>query len=146
MSEQNKAVVRRLIEDHWNGKDQSLVGECFAPNVTLETPDGPLTGHDGASLLLQAYATAFPDFDIHIDDLLADGDRVIARWTFIGTHQGPLGEIPASGRKVTAPNGMGIFHLADGKVVEGHFAWNKYLILETLGALPVHASAAAASV
>src|ERR1700758_537249 len=58
MSEQNKAVVRRLIEDHWNAKNGALVSELFAPTVAIHTPDGVLNGLDGASALLQAYATA----------------------------------------------------------------------------------------
>src|SRR5437016_13799784 len=90
MSEQNKAVVRRLFEDHWNSKNAAVVSEFFAPTVSLHTPDGVLTGLDGASSLLQAYATAFPDFHLTIDDLVADGDKVVVRWTFTGTHRGPL--------------------------------------------------------
>jgi hypothetical protein len=42
MSEQNKAVVRRLMEDHWNAKNRALVSELFAPTVTIHTPDGKL--------------------------------------------------------------------------------------------------------
>ena len=140
MSEQNKAVVRRLIEDHWTGKNAALVGEVFAPTTSLQTPDGVLTGLEGASFLLQAYTTAFPDFQIVIDDLIAEGDEVAARWTFTGTHDGPFAGIPASGKPVNAPNGIGIFRLADGKVTAGHFAWNTYLILQQIGALPVTAS------
>src|SRR5271166_6109189 len=90
MSEQNKAVVRRLIEDHWNAKNRALVPELFAPTVTIHTPDGVLNGLDGASALLQAYTTAFPDFRLVIDDLVADADKVAFRWTFNGTHRGPL--------------------------------------------------------
>ena len=53
-----------------------------------------LTGLEGASFLLQAYTTAFPDFQIVIDDLIAEGDEVAARWTFTGTHDGPFADIP----------------------------------------------------
>ena len=69
MSEENKAVVRRIIEDHWNAKNHELVPELFAETVSIHTPDGVLKGLDGASTLLQAYATAFPDFRLSIDDL-----------------------------------------------------------------------------
>ena len=140
MSEQNKAVVRRLIEDHWNGKNAALVGEVFAPTASLETPNGVLAGLEGASFLLQAYATAFPDFHIAIEELIAEDDEVVARWTFTGTHDGPFVGIPATGKPVNAPNGIGIFRLADGKVTTGHFAWNMYLVLQQIGALPISAS------
>ena len=71
MSDQNKAIVRRLFEDHWNSKNAALLSELFAPTVSLHTPDGVLTGLDGASSLLQAYATAFPDFHLAIDEVVA---------------------------------------------------------------------------
>src|SRR5437762_14085860 len=102
MSQQNKAVVRRLIEDHWNGKNAALVGEVFAPTASLETPNGVLAGLEGASFLLQAYATAFPDFHIAIEELIAEDDEVVARWTFTGTHDGPFVGVPATGKPVNA--------------------------------------------
>jgi steroid delta-isomerase-like uncharacterized protein len=136
MSDQSKAVVRRLIENHWNGKKAALVGEFFAPAVSLHTPDGELSKLEGASSLLQAYATAFPDFQLAIDDLISEGDQVVVRYTFTGTHRGPLGEIPATGKSVNIPDGVLIFRLAGGKVSEGHFSWNKYALLEQLGILP----------
>jgi steroid delta-isomerase-like uncharacterized protein len=143
MSEPNKTVVRRLIEDHWNGKQAALVEDCFAPSVTLYTPDGMLSQLEGASFLLQAYATAFPDFRIAIDDMLAEGDQVAVRYTFTGTHLGPLAELPATGRAVSMPNGVLIFRLTEGKVTEGHFSWDRYAMLQQLGVLPSSASAGA---
>ena len=141
MSEQNKAIVRRLFEDHWNAKNPALVSELFAPSVSLHTPDGVLTGLDGASFLLQAYATAFPDFHLTIDDLVADGDKVVVRWTFTGTHRGPLADVPASGKRVDVPNGIAIYRLVAGRISEGHFAWNKYELLQQLGVLPASSAA-----
>lgn len=143
MSEQNKTVVRRIVEEHWNNKNAALVNELFASNVSLDTPDGALTGLEGASFLLQAYATAFPDFHLSIDDLLADGNRVVLRWTFTGTHLGPLADIPASGRQVTVPRGIAIFRIAAGQVDQGYFAWDKYALLQQLGVLPRNSAAGA---
>jgi steroid delta-isomerase-like uncharacterized protein len=140
MSEQNKAVVRRIVEEHWNKKNAALVSQLFAPNVSLETPDGVLTGLEGASFLLQAYATAFPDFQLITDDLLADGNQVVLRWTFIGTHRGQLADLGATGRQVRVPRGIAIFRIDEGKVAQGHFAWDKYALLQQLGALPMSSS------
>lgn len=136
MSEQNKALVRRLIEDHWNAKNAALVSELFAPTVAIHTPDGVLNGLGGASALLQAYSTAFPDFLLVIDDLVADADKVAFRWTFNGTHRGQLANIPASGKQVSVSNNVGIFQIADGKVNESRLCWDKYALLQQLGALP----------
>jgi steroid delta-isomerase-like uncharacterized protein len=93
-------------------------------------------GLKGASDLLQAYATGFPDFRVTIDDLVANEDKVVVRWTFTGSHRGPLADLPATGRRVSVPNVIGIFQLAGGKVSDAHFCWNKYSLLQQLGALP----------
>ena len=143
MSEQNKRVVRRIVEEHWNNKNAALVNELFASNVSLDTPDGALTGLEGASFLLQAYAAAFPDFQLSIDDLLADGNQVVLRWTFTGTHLGPLADIAASGRQVRVPRGIAIFRIAEGKVDQAYLAWDKYALLQQLGVLPMNSSAGA---
>jgi steroid delta-isomerase-like uncharacterized protein len=136
MSEQNKAVVRRVIEDHWNAKNHALAPELFAPTVTFHTPDGLLKGLDGASTLLQAYATAFPDFRLVIDDLVAEADKVAFRWTFNGTHRGPFGEIRATGKPVSVSGCVGICRIAGGKVNEARMCWDKYALLQQLGVLP----------
>ena len=143
MSEANKAAVRRLIEDHWNGKSAAHVSELFTPACTLHTPDGVLTGLEGAAFLLHAYATAFPDFQMTIDDILADGDQVVVRWTFTGTHHGPLAHIPPTGKRFNVSGGIGIFRLTGGKVDEGYFAWNKFELLQQLGVLPAPGPASA---
>jgi steroid delta-isomerase-like uncharacterized protein len=132
MSEQNKAVVRRIVEDHWNRKNPGLVGELFATSCSLHTPDGILQGQDGAGLLYSTYATAFPDFRVSTDDMLADGNKVVVRYTFTGTHKGPLTTVPASGRQVTV-QGIGIFRLTGGKVDEVHFVWDKFALLQQIG-------------
>lgn len=143
MSEQNKAVVRRIFEDHWNKKNAALVGELFAPTVSLHTPDGVLTGLEGASLLLQTYQTAFPDFHLTIEDVVAEGDKVIVRYAFTGTHRGSLADIPASGKRANVTNGFSMFRVVAGKVSEGNFAWDKYALLQQLGALAPSAAAGA---
>ena len=135
MSEQNKAVVRRLIEDHWNGKNEALVSELFTPTVSLHTPDGVLTGLEGASFLFQAYTTAFPDFRLAIDDLFAEDEKVVVRWTFTGTHRGPLADIPASEKWVSLPNAISIYRVVAGKISEVCLAWDKYSLLQQVGAL-----------
>src|SRR5437016_1046910 len=146
MSEQNKAIVRRLFEDHWNSKNAALVTELFDPTVSLQTPDGTLTGLDGASSLLKAYGTAFPDFHLDIDDVLAEGDKVVVRYSFAGTHRGPLADIPPSGKRVSVTNGIVIFRVVGGKISEGHFAWDKYDLLQKIGAIPASLSRSQSSV
>jgi len=143
MSEQNKTVVRRIIDEHWNNRNAAIVGELFASNVSMDTPDGVLTGLEGAGSLLKAYETAFPDFHNTTDDLFADGDQVVVRWTFTGTNSGPFGDIAATGKQVTVPGCIGIFRLDGGKVSQAHMAWDKYALFQQLGVIPSSTSASA---
>ena len=135
MSEENKAVVRRLVEEHWNNKNADIVGEIFTEDVTLDTPDGVLTGLEGASALLQAYATAFPDFHNHTDDLFAVGDQVVLRWTFEGTHRGPMAGISGSGKQAKVSRNIGVFRVNGGKVQQATLAWDKYSLFQQIGVI-----------
>jgi steroid delta-isomerase-like uncharacterized protein len=143
MSEQNKAVVRRIVEDYWNKKNPVLAGELFASDCSLHTPDGDLQGVKGAAQLYDAYATAFPDFRITAEDTVAEGDQVAVRYSFAGTNKGPLGAIPASGNRITV-SGIVIFRLTGGKVAEGRWSWDRVSLQQQIGALP-RASGQAAS-
>ena len=133
MSDQNKATARRIVEDHWNKKNPALIEELFATNCAFHTPDGALQGQDGARLLYDAYATAFPDFRLQSDDILADGDKVVVRYTFTGTHEGALADIPASGKQANV-QGIVIFRLAGGKADEVRFVWDKFALMQQIGA------------
>jgi steroid delta-isomerase-like uncharacterized protein len=86
--------------------------------------------------LLNAYATAFPDFRLAIDDMTVEDDRVAVRYSFAGTHLGPLADLPATGKHVEVKNGVGVFRLAGGKIVRVDFMWDKYAIVQQLGVLP----------
>jgi predicted ester cyclase len=134
MSEQNQAVVRRIIEDYWNEKNPALATELFGATCSLHTPDGDLHGMKGVAQLLDVYASAFPDFRITLEDMVAGGDRVAVRQSFAGTHKGPLGEIAASGNRITLPV-LVIFRFAGGKVAEAHFLWDRVSLQQQIGAL-----------
>jgi steroid delta-isomerase-like uncharacterized protein len=140
MSEQNKTLVRRVIDEHWNKKNAAMAAELFADNCSIHTPDGALKGHAGARNLLNAYATAFPDFHITIDELVAEGEKVAFRYTFKGTQKGKLGEIAASGKTVNT-SGIGIYRIVGGKVAEGRLEWDRASLQEQIGAAKAAKSA-----
>jgi predicted ester cyclase len=77
--------------------------------------------------IYNTYETAFPDFRVTIEDTV--------RYTFTGTHNGPLGAIPASGNSLTE-SAIVIFRLAGGKVAEGRWAWDRVSMQQQIGALP----------
>ena len=121
--ERNKAVVRRLIEEFLSTGDPDLAGEVFAPNYVDRTPSNPqLTGLENLKRFVNEWLSAFPDTQNVINDILAEGDRVAARWTVSATHRGRFRSVPPSGERVEV-EAIGIFRLAGGKVVE---SWDKY--------------------
>ena len=73
----------------------------------------------GRPLSWQAYETAFPDFHNTTDDLFAEGNQVVVRWTFTGTNSGPFADIAATGKQVRVPGCIGIFQLGRGQSEPG---------------------------
>jgi steroid delta-isomerase-like uncharacterized protein len=83
---------------------------------------------------LPMYYGAFPDFELSLDDMLAEGDEVATRWSFTGTHQGDLMGVPATGRQVRA-SGMTIQRVSDGKIVEGWTIFDTMGLMQQLGVM-----------
>ena len=81
------------------------------------------------------YRSAFPDLRLTIDDLIAEGDKVVARWTAQGTNTGELMDMPPTGKesKVT---GISILRISRGKVVEQRANWDTMGMLQQLGVVP----------
>jgi uncharacterized protein YhfF len=102
--QENKDLVVRLIDEVWNGGNLGLLPELWA---------GP--SRDEASGRHEILTGAFPDLRIDIDDLVAEGDRVVARLSFRGTHQGPFRDIAPTGRQVRF-TAIRIYQVADGKI------------------------------
>ena len=103
MSENNKAIVRRLIEEVWNKGNLSLVDELFAPNYEHHDASSPDFGRGPESEKKRAtlYRTAFPDLRVTIEDIIAEGEIVMTRWSCRGTHKGDLSGIAPTGNPFT---------------------------------------------
>src|SRR6266852_106383 len=153
MSEQNKAIVRRLFEELWNKGNLSLADQLFSPNYThhdASTPDvgrGPESEKKRATL----YRTAFPDLRLTIEDIVAEGETVMARWSCRGTHKGDLSGIAPTGKQINI-SGVSIARFANGKMAEGWVNWDALGLMQQLGAVPelgkakAQAAAAATSI
>ncbi len=116
-AEANKAVVQRLFEA-FNQGDLGALDELIAADHIDHTPFPVRTpGREGWKQTVAMLRTAFPDMQQTIDDLLADGDKVVARWTGRGTHQGSYRGIASTGLPV-AITGIHIFRIADGQIAE----------------------------
>jgi steroid delta-isomerase-like uncharacterized protein len=96
--ESNKAVVRRFIAEIWNAGNLAAANDLVHPEYTIS---GIGTGPDAVRHNVSVYRTAFPDLEWVVEQLIAEGDWVAVRLTLRGTHLGPLGDIPASGKPVT---------------------------------------------
>jgi steroid delta-isomerase-like uncharacterized protein len=117
----NEAVVRRWIEEFKTGGDESVSDELRSPRfVNHSAPAGAPTGPEAGKAAFRAMRAAFPDLHVTIEDMLADGDRVVTRQTFAGTHRGEWMGVPATGRAVSWAV-IDIVRLEDGLLVD-HWA------------------------
>ena len=136
MSEQNKAIERRLTEEVWNKGNLAVVDELVAPNfVDHNAPPGLPPGAEGQKAFIKMYREAFPDAHVTIHDLLADGDKVISRWTGSDTHHGTLFGIPATGKKVSI-EGITIDRFSGNKIVESWNIFDQLGMMQQLGVIP----------
>ncbi len=85
--------------------------------------------------LVMMFRTAFPDWVEAVEDVIAEGDKVVVRVAGTGTHQGEFQGIPPTGRRVTA-NGMGIGRIVGGRIVEAWAAYDALGLMQQLGAVP----------
>lgn len=114
----NRALVRRFIEDFWAGGDLSRVEDFLAPDyIEHNLLPGQEPGLEGYKRRFLSLRAAFPDVRITIEDMLAEGDRVMARVTIEGTHLGPFLGQPASGRVVRMA-AINIYRVAGGQIAE----------------------------
>jgi steroid delta-isomerase-like uncharacterized protein len=134
MSEQNKTVMRRVIEELWNKQNTAVIDELYAESYVGRTPDGVLHGRAGARQHFNTYITAFPDSHITVDDIIAEGDKVSLQWTATGTHRGELAGIAPTGNRITVSGNLTV-RISGGKIVEDHTLWDTLKLAQQIGAV-----------
>src|ERR1051325_7403230 len=125
------------IKQAWNSHDIESVLRLYAPEY-VGSDVGQLTpqrGHQGLSEMLQTYWRAFPDLQFVVTDRVIEASRVVVVWVAVGTHQGPIMNIPPTGHKVQV-RGMSLITVEDGLVVHGQSLWDMAGMLRHLGLLP----------
>lgn len=138
MSTENKVIVRRFLAEGIERGDPVAFDGLLAPDVVdhAAAPGLP-AGGEGWKQNRAIMAAGFPDLRFAIEDLLADGDKVVARMVFTGTHRGDFFGLPATGRTVTISS-IHIFRIDNGRIVE-HWANSDDLeMLRQLGVVPPH--------
>lgn len=136
MSEANKDVVRRL-EAAWGNNDTETVDELLSDCVSHTEHLGGGQGLEAAKQANGGTAMAFPDKKATIEDIFAEGNKVVARMRFTGTNEGglPWFGIPANGNKVDF-QWISIYRVADGKVAEHWAQMQVDKLMQQLGAMP----------
>ena len=140
-AEENKRISRRIVEEGFSQGNYDVFDELVADNFQNHDPSAPPDlppGREGLKELARFYRTAFPDAQVTVEDQIAEGDRVVTRYSARGTHQGDFAGIPATGREVTV-SGIGIDRIEGGKIVESWNELNQLSMLQQLGAIPEQA-------
>ncbi len=139
-SEENKVLAYRFFEELWNGRQLSLADKLFSADHTYHDPSIPWAGPgpEGMRQVVSTYHHAFPDARMNIDDQFVAADRVVTRWTAIGTQTAELPgnpPIPPTGKKINI-QGIWIHRFAGGKIVESWDVWDTLGMLQQIGAIP----------
>ncbi len=134
----NKELARRFMDEVWNKGNLGFIDEVTAPNHVSHDPASPEDvggGVEGTRRFVEMYRSAFPDTQMSVEDVIAEGDKVVTQWTVRATHQGELMSIPPSGNRVEV-RGISIDRIESGKFVE---TWSNYDVLgmmQQIGAIP----------
>ena len=134
---ENGAVVRRFIDEVFNGANFAAAEEILAPNYVHHDPATAeaASGRDGLEKMVTFYRQAFPDFSVSLDDQIVTADKVVERWTGKGTHRGAIMGVQGTGRTITA-SGISIHRLEGGKIAETWTIFDTAGMLRQLGIVP----------
>ena len=130
--EQNKLIMARMIEEVWNKGNLAVADELFAPDhFSPSAPDLP-KGPDSVKMLVRMFREAMPDYHMNIDMIMADENKVVARFVQSGTHTGaPLMGMPPSGRRAEWTE-IGVLEVNNGKITQ---SWYEVDMLSMLNQL-----------
>jgi len=136
MSEDLKAIGRQLVEV-WNTGNLSNVDEIFANDFVNHDPTRPeVTDIESYKKYIDETRSGMPDFKVVNEDMIAEGDKLVSRYTVSGTFQNDFFGIPATGKKATW-TGVNIYHLTSGKIAEVWWHKDSLTMLQQLGVIPI---------
>jgi steroid delta-isomerase-like uncharacterized protein len=134
-AEENKAVIRRWVE-LWNTKSLDAVAEFVTPDYVRHDPNSPeIRGAVDEAQFVRTVLTAFPDFHITIDKMIAEGDTVVGRFTFRGTQRGEFSGIPPTQKQVVF-TATETFRLQGNRIAEQWVSMDTLGLLQQLGVIP----------
>ena len=125
--------VEEVINQGRLERADDLVASDF---VELDPLPGQQQGRDGLKEVIGGIRAAFPDIHWVLDEMVAEGDKVVSRFTWSGTHRGVFFGIPATGKSISV-KGVVIDHVVAGKMVDSRILMDSLSMLQQLGAIPV---------
>jgi steroid delta-isomerase-like uncharacterized protein len=135
-AEENRALARRSWEEIVSQRNPDLIEEFYPPEFVWHEPDQDIRGYEQAKQFVSTFLQAFPDINISVGDVIAEGDKVVTRYTIRGTHQGETEEFgPPTGRQMEL-EGITIHRFEDGKIVEEWERYDNLSVLQQLGLAP----------
>lgn len=138
-AEENKALIRRYfeaIDAACKTGNAKILDEFLAPDFVTHTPfPGMPPTREGVKQIFMAFVASAPGSHV-VEDLIAEGDKVVGRITANGTHEGELLGVPRTGKQIRM-TGMTIWRIANGKIVEHWSEIDVAGLLQQMGALPI---------
>ncbi len=127
----NKALLRRFYSDVYVDWNMAVVDAVVSPQFTSHDWSDGATGPQAFRKYYSAIRSAVPDARYEVDDLIAEGDRVVVRWRMLGTHSGDFRGIAPTGRAITL-RGIAIYRVNDGKLMERWVVSDLHGLLEEI--------------
>jgi predicted ester cyclase len=135
-AEDNKALVRRFVDEVQSGGNTDLIDEICSPEfVNHSAPPGLPADCEGIKIVTAMFRGAFPDSYFSVEDMIAEGDEVVTRKTFHGTHEGEFMGIRPSGRTVNVSL-IDVVRISEGRVVEHWSVGDNLGMMQQLGVIP----------
>jgi steroid delta-isomerase-like uncharacterized protein len=136
MSDEHKTAARNFIEKGLNQKDISALETYFSPHLTDHAlPPGLPPGLEGRKIFASALLAAFPDLQVEVEELVAEGEKVVTRYSVRGTHKGDLMGVPATGKEISI-TGIAIDRFENGQSVEHWEIIDQLGMMQQLGVVP----------
>ena len=134
---ENARTLADFMESVWNRGDASAVDRFLADGYRIHSDpgdpwDGATLSPEGFKERLRSSRAPFPDLRFEIDETIAEGDRVAIAWRMRGTHTGPLGPYPATGRRIDVP-GMTVYYFRDGRITGHRQVVDRAAVAQQLG-------------
>lgn len=134
--EENRMLARRVWDEIWHQGNLDVMDNLFTADFVRHDPNGRvLKGVDQNRQFIVSMRQAFPDLHYTVDDEIAEGNKVLVRYHFTGTHLGPFQGVAATGKRVSY-TGILIYRFADGKIAEQWTEADLLSLLQQLGVIP----------